>query len=71
MIDPSDTAMAGLPSLHDETLLQDAIRVNVSRPSELKYWLDRFGVTQELLEKAVATVGTTAGDVAAWLRIRR
>ena len=61
----------GAHSPRTEARLEDSIRVNTDRPAEVNYWIDRFGVSRHDLEQAVATVGSMAGDVAAWLRIRR
>lgn len=41
----------------------DASRVRLNEAFEVDYWTDRFGVTKERLEKAVAKVGPMVFDV--------
>lgn len=41
----------------------DASRVRLAEPFEVDYWTDRFGVSKERLEKAVAKVGPMVFDV--------
>lgn len=36
---------------------QDRDRINVNQPHEVSYWSKTLGVTEELLRKAVASVG--------------
>src|SRR4029453_466746 len=38
----------------------DRSRVDVDRPQDRRYWAHKFGVTEEELRKAVATVGPKA-----------
>lgn len=42
-------------------------RVNVSEEEEIRYWTEKFGVTEEELKKAVRTVGFFPRDVADYL----
>ncbi|HEX6959103.1 MAG TPA: DUF3606 domain-containing protein [Ferrovibrio sp.] len=42
-------------------------RVNVSETEEIRYWTQRFGVSEEELKEAVRTVGFIPADVAAFL----
>lgn len=41
----------------------DASRVRLNEQFEVDYWTDRFGVSKECLEKAVAKVGPLVFDV--------
>ena len=43
---------------------QDASRINVHEPWEVKYWTHKFGVTKDALAAAVELVGTSAQAVA-------
>ena len=56
--------MADDPTL---TQPQDARRVNVQQPHELRYWSEKFGVSAETLREAVAQVGPMVEDVADYL----
>ena len=46
---------------------QDAQRVNVQQPHELRYWTEKFGVSAEALREAVQQVGPMVEDVADYL----
>jgi hypothetical protein len=46
---------------------QDANRVNVNEPWELKYWCDHFGCTEAQLRAAVKAVGTSVSKVREYL----
>ena len=56
--------MADNPNL---THPQDAQRVNVQQPHELRYWTEKFGVSAEALREAVQQVGPMVEDVADYL----
>ncbi|SFM64404.1 DUF3606 domain-containing protein [Variovorax sp. OV329] len=43
---------------------QDRSRVNVNEPHEVRYWTQRFGVSEDALRRAVAEVGVSADAVA-------
>lgn len=42
---------------------QDRLRVNVHEEHEVRYWTEKWGVSKEQLQKAVAEVGPMAVDV--------
>ena len=42
---------------------QDRSRINVSQEHELRYWTNKFGVTQEQLKAAVQAVGSSVDRV--------
>ena len=42
----------------------DRERIDVHEEYELRYWTQKFGVTEQQLEAAVREVGTNAEDVA-------
>lgn len=46
----------------------DRQRVNVDEDYEVRYWTDKWDVSEERLRQAVAAVGVMASDVEAWLR---
>ena len=56
--------MADNPNL---TQPQDAQRVNVQQPHELRYWTEKFGVSADALREAVQQVGPMVEDVADYL----
>jgi len=43
---------------------QDRSRVNINEPHEVRYWTERFGVSEDALRKAVAEVGVSADAIA-------
>lgn len=43
---------------------QDRSRINLNEPHEVKYWTQKWSVTQEELQRAVARAGTSAVAVA-------
>ncbi len=43
---------------------QDASKVNVNESWEVKYWCDKWNVTEKQLKDAVKAVGVLATDVA-------
>jgi hypothetical protein len=46
----------------------DSTRINLSEDYEVRYWSDKFGVTQDELRKAVGKVGPMVEDVKSALR---
>lgn len=42
----------------------DRARVNINEVHELRYWTEKFGVTENALKAAVDRVGPMAADVA-------
>lgn len=50
---------------------EDPKKVNVNEPWELKYWTQRFGVTEAKLRQAVKAAGVMVKDVEAWLTKNR
>ena len=46
---------------------QDRTRINVHEAYELRDWAEKFGVSADELQAAVAAVGTQASDVEAYL----
>lgn len=51
--------------------VQDRSKVNVSDPSEVSYWCNKFGCSETQLRYAVKTVGTTVSKVRAHLIQRK
>lgn len=47
---------------------QDAARINVNEDYEVRYWTDKFGVSEQQLRDAVAKVGVSAQAVEEELR---
>lgn len=43
---------------------QDRSRININEAHEVRYWTQRFGVSEDDLRKAVAAVGVSAEAVA-------
>ncbi|MDM0001187.1 DUF3606 domain-containing protein [Variovorax sp. J22P240] len=43
---------------------EDRSRINVNEPHEVRYWMQRFDVTEEDLRKAVAEVGVAVDRIA-------
>ncbi|WP_371436596.1 DUF3606 domain-containing protein [Polaromonas sp.] len=43
---------------------EDRSRINVNEAHEVRYWTERFDVSEAELRKAVAAVGVSAKDVA-------
>jgi hypothetical protein len=59
------TASGGLPMPDDKTKRpQDASKANVHEPYEVKYWTDKWKVTEQHLKDAVTKVGVMVKDVA-------
>jgi len=46
---------------------QDRARVNVNEPHEVRYWTEKFGVSEEDLIQAVSVVGVSADKVGEYL----
>jgi hypothetical protein len=46
----------------------DRQRVNVNEDYEIRYWTEKWNVSEERLRQAVAAAGVMADDVEAWLR---
>jgi hypothetical protein len=46
----------------------DRQRVNVNEDYEIRYWTQKWNVSEERLRRAVAAAGVMADDVEAWLR---
>ena len=42
-------------------------RINTTEPWEIKYWTERFGVSEQELKDAVFTVGSVTHDVKRYL----
>lgn len=47
---------------------QDSARVNVEEDYEVRYWTQKFGVSERALRDAVKAVGTSAEKVQEYLR---
>jgi hypothetical protein len=47
---------------------QDASRVNIHEPYEVRWWCHEFGCTEAQLRYAVALVGTSATAVGKYLK---
>ncbi|MEJ2816374.1 DUF3606 domain-containing protein [Caulobacter sp. CCG-8] len=47
---------------------QDRARVNVNEPHEVRYWTEKFGVSEEDLVQAVTVVGVSAAEVERYLK---
>jgi hypothetical protein len=47
---------------------QDASRVNVHEPWEVKYWTNKFGISETRLNAAVKAVGTSVQAIADYLQ---
>ena len=52
---PDDLTQAGA---------QDRSRINIDEPHEVRYWTQRFDVSEDALRRAVAQVGVSAEAVA-------
>lgn len=50
---------------------QDRARVNVNEPHEVRYWTEKFGVSEEDLIQAVGVVGVGADKVGEYLASKR
>ncbi|WP_437494945.1 DUF3606 domain-containing protein [Sorangium sp. So ce1014] len=47
---------------------QDRETINRNQPHEVKYWAQKFGVTEQQLLQAISTVGPKVGDVRRYLK---
>lgn len=47
---------------------QDRARVNVNEDHEVRYWTEKFGVSEEDLIQAVSVVGVSADEVERYLK---
>lgn len=47
---------------------QDASKVNINESWEVKYWCDKWNVTEKQLKEAVKSVGILATEVAKYLK---
>ena len=45
----------------------DHSRINTTEPWEIKYWTERFGISEQELKDAVFTVGSSSDDVKRYL----
>jgi hypothetical protein len=50
---------------------QDRARVNVNETHEVRYWTQKFGVSEEDLIQAVSVVGVSADKVGEYLASKR
>jgi len=57
-----------MPEETSNTHNADHHHVSLSEDYELRYWGERFGVSHELLKRAVDEVGTSALRVEEWLQ---
>ncbi|MCG8422210.1 MAG: DUF3606 domain-containing protein [Proteobacteria bacterium] len=46
----------------------DATKVNVNQPHEVRYWCDKWGITERQLRDAVAAVGVYVDEIVKYLR---
>ena len=47
---------------------QDRARVNINEEHEVRYWTEKFGVSEEDLIQAVSVVGVSADEVERYLK---
>jgi hypothetical protein len=47
---------------------RDSSRIAMSEDYEVRYWTDKFGVSRERLEEAIAAVGNGADAVSDYLK---
>lgn len=50
---------------------QDRTRINVEQEHERRYWAGKFGITEDVLRRAVSVVGVQADKVEAYLKTGR
>lgn len=50
---------------------RDDSRINVNQAHEINYWTRKWGISEDVLRRAVAAVGVLVRDVEAWLRKNR
>jgi hypothetical protein len=53
-----------------QTNTQDDSRINIEQDHEVRYWSEKFGVSREQLQIAVAKAGPMVEDVQAHLQQR-
>ncbi|MCL6711472.1 DUF3606 domain-containing protein [Pseudoxanthomonas sp. z9] len=46
----------------------DRSRIALNEDHEIRYWTERFGVSEGRLREAVKSVGNSADDVGEWLK---
>lgn len=47
---------------------RDDTRININQPHEVRYWTQKWNITETTLRTAVAAAGVLVKDVEAWLR---
>lgn len=52
----------------DYTDGRDDSRININQAHELRYWTEKWGISEAVLRSAVAAVGVLVKDVEAWLK---
>jgi hypothetical protein len=60
--------------MHDEKQVKgEPVRdvVALTQDHEVRYWTQRFGVTEFRLRTAVAAVGHSEANIAVWLKLNR
>ena len=57
-----------MPDDKTKKIPQDANRISLTDPDEVRYWRRKFGCTENLLRRAVGAVGDSASAVERWLR---
>lgn len=50
---------------------QDSSRINIHEPYEVRYWTNKFNISEAKLTRAVNTVGTSVASVTAWLTLNQ
>ena len=53
-----------MPDDPNQAGAQDRSRINIEEAHEVRYWTQRFGVSEQALREAVAKVGVSAQAVA-------
>lgn len=48
---------------------QDSSRINIHEPYEVRYWTNKFNISEAKLIRAVDIVGTSVASVTAWLTL--
>ena len=56
-----------MPDDPKKKIPQDASRVNIHEPYEVRYWCSKFNVNEAKLREAVLAVGTSANAVEQYL----
>jgi hypothetical protein len=60
---PESPAGASMPDDPSKAGKADNIRINIEQEHEVKYWSEKFGVSQDQLKSAMAKVGSMAKNV--------